>query len=119
MKARVSIRIPKMGGTATEPSSAAPGTGGAATSAASRRKKLLAYTAPKITDVLGQAKVTAVVVLDNSYSMDLRGLDKKSAFQKARAAAKERQLAPTSARNCAGPASTTTRSECRHRDSQE
>lgn len=41
------------------------------------------------TDVLGQAKVTAVVVLDNSYSMDLRGLDKKSAFQKARAAAKE------------------------------
>ena len=55
MKARVSIRIPKMGGTATEPSSAAPGTGGAATSAASRRKKLLAYTAPKITDVLGQA----------------------------------------------------------------
>ena len=41
------------------------------------------------TDVLGQTKVTAVVVLDNSYSMDLRGLDKKSAFQKARAAAKE------------------------------
>ncbi|MBC8324236.1 MAG: BatA domain-containing protein [Verrucomicrobia subdivision 3 bacterium] len=41
------------------------------------------------TDILGQAKVTAVVVLDNSYSMDLRGLDKKSAFQKARAAAKE------------------------------
>ena len=40
-------------------------------------------------DVLGQAKVTAVVVLDNSYSMDLRGLDKKTAFQKARAAAKE------------------------------
>ena len=29
------------------------------------------------TDVLGQAKVTSVVVLDNSYSMDLRGRDVK------------------------------------------
>ena len=40
------------------------------------------------TDVLGQAKVTGVVVLDNSYSMDLRGRDGKTAFEQARAAAK-------------------------------
>jgi hypothetical protein len=41
------------------------------------------------TDVLGQAKVTGVVVLDNSYSMDLRaGAGSKSAFEQARAAAK-------------------------------
>ena len=40
------------------------------------------------TDVLGQAKVTGVLVLDNSYSMDLRGRDGKTAFEQARAAAK-------------------------------
>jgi hypothetical protein len=39
-------------------------------------------------DVLGQAKVTAVIVLDNSYSMDLLGADGNStAFEQARAAA--------------------------------
>ena len=40
------------------------------------------------TDVLGQTKVTGVLVLDNSYSMDLRGRDGKTAFEQARAAAK-------------------------------
>ena len=40
------------------------------------------------TDVLGQAKVTAVIVLDNSYSMDLLGSDGNStAFEQARSAA--------------------------------
>ena len=40
------------------------------------------------TDVLGQAKVTAVIVLDNSYSMDLLGGDGNStAFEQARSAA--------------------------------
>ena len=38
--------------------------------------------------MLGQAKVTGVVVLDNSYSMDLRGRDGKTAFEQARSAAK-------------------------------
>ena len=41
------------------------------------------------TDALGQAKVTSVVILDNSYSMDLRGEDGNStAFAQAQAAAK-------------------------------
>ncbi len=41
------------------------------------------------TDTLGQAKVTSVVILDNSYSMDLRGEDGNStAFTQAQAAAK-------------------------------
>ena len=41
------------------------------------------------TDVLGQAKVTGVIVLDNSYSMDLLGEDgNATAFEQARAAAK-------------------------------
>jgi len=40
------------------------------------------------TDVLGQTKVTGVLVLDNSYSMDLRGRDGKTAFEQAQAAAK-------------------------------
>lgn len=40
-------------------------------------------------DVLGQTKVTAFVILDNSYSMDLQGRDGKNAFEEARAAAQE------------------------------
>ncbi len=40
------------------------------------------------TDVLGQAKVTGIVILDNSYSMELEGMDKKIVFEKARSAAK-------------------------------
>ena len=40
-------------------------------------------------DVLGQTKVTAFVILDNSYSMDLQGRDGKNAFEEARSAAQE------------------------------
>lgn len=41
------------------------------------------------TDALGQAKVTSVVILDNSYSMDLRGNEGNStAFKDAKSAAK-------------------------------
>ena len=41
------------------------------------------------TDTLGQAKVTSVVILDNSYSMDLRGDEGNgTAFTQAQAAAK-------------------------------
>ena len=40
-------------------------------------------------DALGQTKVTAFVILDNSYSMDLQGRDGKNTFEMARSAALE------------------------------
>jgi len=40
-------------------------------------------------DILGQTKVTAFVILDNSYSMDLQSRDGKNAFEEARSAAQE------------------------------
>ena len=42
-----------------------------------------------VSDALGQTKVTAFVILDNSYSMDLQGRDGKNTFEEARSAAQE------------------------------
>ena len=42
-----------------------------------------------VSDTLGQTKVTAFVILDNSYSMDLQGRDGKNTFEEARSAAQE------------------------------
>ncbi len=42
-----------------------------------------------VSDALGQTKVTAFLILDNSYSMDLQGRDGKNTFEEARSAAQE------------------------------
>ena len=42
-----------------------------------------------VSDALGQTKVTAFLILDNSYSMDLQGRNGKNTFEEARSAAQE------------------------------